>query len=79
MELSAQRYSTPIRILIYVGSFIIPLLGIVLFIVFLGRDQESKQVGRNALIAAIAGIVLGCVCGFAFGGLGVILGGSSPS
>jgi hypothetical protein len=78
VEATGQRYSTGIRILIYIGSFLIPLIGLIIFILFMGRDPESKLVGRNALIAAIAGVVLGCICGFAGGGLGV-LGGLSGS
>jgi hypothetical protein len=77
VETTGQRYGTGIRILIYIGSFIIPLIGLIIFLLFMGRDPEAKLVGRNALIAAIVGVVAGCLCGIGFGGLGAILSGGS--
>ena len=69
MELSGPRYGTGRRILFYVLSVLVPLLGVVIFFVFRGRDYEANAVARNALIAAIVGFLVYCICcGAGFGG-----------
>ncbi len=61
--MSAQKYSTGIRWILYIVSFLFTLIGIVIGIVLMTRgDEESKAVGKNCIIAAIIGLVLGCVC-----------------
>jgi hypothetical protein len=51
------------KALLIIVSFLIPLVGIILFFVYNGRgDAASKALAKNCLIAAIAAIVLICVC-----------------
>ena len=61
--MAAQKYSSGMRWLLYIVSFLFSLIGIVIGIYFMTRgDAESKAVGKNCLIAAIIAIVLVCVC-----------------
>lgn len=58
-----QEIGSGMRILLYIVSFLIPLVGIILFFVYNSRpDAESKAVAKNCLIAAIVAIVLVCLC-----------------
>jgi hypothetical protein len=64
------------KILFYVLSFFIPLAGIIIGIIYMGRpDEESKQLGRTCLYIAIAVIVLGCLCGVLGSVVPALLGG----
>jgi len=58
-----QKYSPAIRWILYILSFLSILVGLIAGIMLMTRDdEESKQVGKNCLIAMIIGIVLYCVC-----------------
>ncbi len=51
------------KVLWYILSFIIPLLGIILGILYMTKPEpEVKAFGKNCLIAAIVAIVLWCLC-----------------
>ena len=64
------------KILFYLLSFFIPIVGIILGIVYMSKpDPESKSLGRTCLILAIVAIVLGCCIGTGFGVLPLFLEG----
>jgi hypothetical protein len=49
--------------LFYVISFLVPLAGIIIGAIYMGKpDPECKRFGKNCLIAAIAYFVVSCVC-----------------
>jgi hypothetical protein len=49
--------------LFYIISFLIPLAGIIIGAIYMGKpDPECKRFGKNCLIAAIAYFVVMCVC-----------------
>jgi hypothetical protein len=51
------------RWLFYVLSFIVPLAGIVIGVIYLTKDDaECKKFGKNCIIAAVAAIVACCLC-----------------
>jgi hypothetical protein len=51
------------RWLFYILSFIIPLAGIILGVIYMTKpDAENKRFGKNCLIAAIAAVVACCLC-----------------
>jgi hypothetical protein len=51
------------RILLLIASFILPIVGIVLGVLYLQRpDEASRHFARQALIAAIAFFVVFCLC-----------------
>lgn len=53
------------KVLFYILSFIIPIVGIVLGIIWLNdQDPDKKQVGKYCLILGIVAVVLGCICSF---------------
>lgn len=54
------------RVLFYLLSFFIPIVGIILGIIWLNdQDPDKKNVGKYCLITGIISIVLSCVCWFA--------------
>jgi len=51
-----------VRVLLYIVSFLIPLVGIILGIVYMVKpDQDSKKFGKMCLILGIVSIVIGIV------------------
>ncbi len=51
------------RWLFYIISFIIPLAGIIIGIIYLTKqDEECKKFGKNCIIAAVAAVVVCCLC-----------------
>ncbi|MDF2855919.1 MAG: hypothetical protein K0Q87_1770 [Neobacillus sp.] len=61
------------KVLFYILSFFIPVVGIILGIIWMNeQDFEKKQVGKTCLIIAIIAIVLGCVCWFALSALSIL-------
>ena len=49
--------------LFYVLSFLVPLAGIIIGAIYMGKPApECKRFGKNCLIAAIAYFVVMCVC-----------------
>ncbi|WP_066288184.1 hypothetical protein [Bacillus sp. FJAT-29937] len=54
------------RVLFYLLSFFIPIVGIILGIIWMNdQDIDKKSVGKNCLLISIISIVLSCVCWFA--------------
>lgn len=61
------------KVLFYLLSFFIPVVGIVLGIVWMNdADPDKKSVGKNCLLIAIISIVLSCICWFALSALSLI-------
>jgi hypothetical protein len=51
------------KALALIAAFFIPLVGIILFFMWRTNPMvEYQQLGRNALIATLVGIALGCIC-----------------
>lgn len=51
------------KILLYILSFLIPLAGIVIGIIFYTKNTlEEKQFGKMCIILAVVSIVLFCLC-----------------
>jgi len=51
------------RWLFYVLSFIVPLAGIIIGVIYMTKaDPASKKFGKNCIIAAVAAIVACCLC-----------------
>nr|WP_263324933.1 hypothetical protein [Neobacillus sp. Marseille-Q6967] len=60
------------RVLLYILSFIIPVVGIILGIVWMNdSDPGKKLIGKNCLIVGIVSIVLSCICWFALSALSI--------
>lgn len=59
-----------VRVLLYIVSFIIPLVGIILGIIYMVKpDADSKKFGKMCLILAIIAIVVGIVMGIVINAL----------
>ena len=53
------RYGGCLKLVLYLISFLVPFVGIVIGIIFMSRgDPESKSVGRACMIISIAVIVI---------------------
>jgi hypothetical protein len=51
------------RWLFYVLSFAVLLAGIIIGVIYITKaDAECKKFGKNCLIAAVAGVVVCCLC-----------------
>ena len=62
------RYGGCLKLVLYLISFLVPFVGIVIGIIFMSRgDPESKSVGRVCMIISIAVIVIGCCVGVILG------------
>ncbi|MFE8702808.1 hypothetical protein ACFYKX_19575 [Cytobacillus sp. FJAT-54145] len=58
--------SSGLRVVVYLLSFFVPVVGLVLGIVWMNdQDPEKKQIGKTCLIIGIVSIVLSCICWFA--------------
>ncbi len=58
------------KILLYIVSFLIPIAGIIIGIIFYTKDTaEEKQFGKMCIILAVVAIVLFCLCICAFYGM----------
>ncbi|MBN1956261.1 MAG: hypothetical protein JW900_14610 [Anaerolineae bacterium] len=56
-----SQYSGCLKFLLYVVSFAIPLVGLILGLVYMSRpDPESKRLGQTCLIISIVSFVLIC-------------------
>ncbi|MDQ6600278.1 hypothetical protein [Bacillus salipaludis] len=61
-----------LKALLYILSFFIPVVGIILGIIWLNdQEPEKKQVGKTCLIVGIISIVLSCICWFAASALSI--------
>ncbi|MBU0493011.1 MAG: hypothetical protein KKA73_14355 [Chloroflexi bacterium] len=76
-----QKYSGIVRWILYILSFFSIVVGLVAGLMLMTRDdEESKQVGKNCLIAMVIGIVLYCVCFLCyFFGMAGLIGMSGTS
>jgi cation transport ATPase len=73
-----ERYSQGMKILFYVLAVLLPVVGIIIGIVLMTKeDEESKALGKNVLIVGIVVLVLACCCGLVGGFLPALLGGTS--
>jgi hypothetical protein len=73
-----ERYSQGMKILFYALAVLLPVVGIIIGIVLMTReDEESKALGKNLLIVGIVMAIVACCCGFAVGFLPALLGGTS--
>jgi hypothetical protein len=67
------RLSGGQKALLYILSFFIPVVGIILGIVWMNdQDIDKKAVGKTCLIIGIVAIVLSCICWFAASALSII-------
>ncbi|HDQ73943.1 MAG TPA: hypothetical protein ENN19_17880 [Chloroflexi bacterium] len=63
-----SQYSGCLKIILYLLSFFIPLVGVIIGLVFMSRpDPESKQMGQTCLILGVISIFLSCCLGTIFG------------
>jgi len=61
------RYGGCLKIFLYLLSFSIPIVGIIIGIIFLSRgDPESRSLGRTCLILGIVSVVIACCVGAGF-------------
>ncbi len=68
-----ERYSSGMKILLYIVSFLVPLAGIIIGVIYMGKeDEESKALGKTCLIIAIVAFVLACCCTAISLGIGFI-------
>jgi len=58
-----ERYSSGTKILLYIVSFLVPVAGIIIGVIYMGKeDEESKALGKVCLIIAIVAFVLVFCC-----------------
>ena len=63
-----SQYSGCLKFILYAISFLIPLAGVIIGVVFLSRpDPESKSLGQTCLILGIVSFVLSCCLAVLFG------------
>ena len=69
-----KRIGTGTRILVYLVSFFIPLLGIIIGIIFIatGDSPDSSHVGKMCILLAILPLLILVVC-FALGAITSLL------
>jgi hypothetical protein len=68
------QYSGCLKFILYVLSFTIPLVGIIVGIIFMTKpDPESRALGRACLILSIVAIVIGCCVGAVFSAVPVVM------
>ena len=72
--MTGERYSQGMKILFYALAVLVPVIGIIIGIVLMTReDEESKALGKNVLIVGIVVLILACCCGFVVGVLPTLL------
>ncbi len=70
------------KVLLYIVSFLVPLAGIVIGIIFYTKDtSEEKKFGKMCIILAIVAVVVMCLCFCAFYGsmIGLAILGEATS
>jgi hypothetical protein len=56
-----SRYSGCLKFFLYVISFLIPFLGVILGLIYMSRrDPESERLGKACVILSIVSIVIAC-------------------
>jgi hypothetical protein len=59
-----------LKALLYILSFFIPVVGLIVGIIWMnGEDIEKKAIGKTCLTIGIVSIVLSCICWFALSAL----------
>ena len=59
-----------LKVLLYIVSFLVPLAGIIIGVIFYTKDtSEEKKFGKMCIILAVVAIVVMCLCFCAFYGL----------
>jgi len=67
-----QKYSSGVRWPLYIVSFLSLMVGVVAGVVLMTRDdEESREVGKNCLIAGAAGLMFWVCCGLLLTVLGL--------
>ena len=62
------------RILLLILSFMIPIAGVIIGVLYLQHDNPaSKEFAKQALITAVASIALICICSVCAGALPILL------
>ena len=65
---AGPRYSGCMKFILYIASFFIPLVGIIVAIIYMSRqDPESKRLGQTCLILGIISFILSCCVGIGVG------------
>ncbi|MBU0493870.1 MAG: hypothetical protein KKA73_28270 [Chloroflexi bacterium] len=68
------KYSSGVRWLLYIASFLSLLVGVIIGIVLMTQDdEESKKVGKNCLIAVAIGLIVWVACGLLMTVLGLLM------
>jgi hypothetical protein len=68
------QYSGCLKFILYVLSFCIPLVGIIVGIIFMSKgNPEASSLGKTCLIISIVAIVIGCCVGVGFSVVPIIL------
>jgi hypothetical protein len=71
------------KVLLYILSFIVPIVGIILGIVWLNEkdDMNKKATGKGCLISGLVSFGVGCICYLIYivfiVGMAAVSGGSS--
>ncbi len=66
-----------IRILLLLLSFLIPLAGVIVGVIYLQHDNPaSKEFAKHAFITAVASFALICICSVCAGAAPILLEGS---
>jgi hypothetical protein len=74
------RYSGCLKFILYVLSFSIPLVGIIVGIIFMSKgDPEASALGKTCLIISIVAIVIGCCIGVGFAAFSFLAEGGGMS
>jgi hypothetical protein len=61
--MAQPQISEGMKILFYILSFLIPIVGIIIGVVYYSKaDPESKHVGKMCIILAVVGILIGVIC-----------------
>lgn len=60
---ASQPVSAGMKVVLYVFSFLVPIVGIVVFFIYRSRPHPEEQaVAKIALILGLVSILLSCVC-----------------
>lgn len=63
-----NEVSTGMKVLVYLLSFFIPIVGFIIGIIFYTRPEpEQKEVGKMCIILALLSILFAVLCGFLVG------------
>jgi len=67
-QMAQPQISEGMKILFYILSFLIPLIGIIIGVIYYSKsDPESKHVGKMCIILAVVAVLLVVVCAVGLG------------